>query len=82
MEGLTVTMVGDLKFGRTVHSLSRLLSMYGAKFNYVAPDILRMPRELIAELEAQGIKQTEPKSLDDVIAESDVLYVTRVQRER
>ncbi len=82
MEGLTVTMVGDLKFGRTVHSLSRLLSMYGAKFNYVAPDILRMPRELIAELEAQGIKQTEPRSLDDVIAESDVLYVTRVQRER
>lgn len=82
VDGLTVTMVGDLKFGRTVHSLSRLLSLYDVKINYVAPDILRMPSEIIQELDAKGVNQTEHTNLDDVVGESDVLYVTRVQRER
>jgi len=82
MDGLNVTMVGDLKYGRTVHSLSRLLSLYGAKINYVSPEILRMPQEIIAELQAKGIKQAEYTSLEEVVSESDVLYVTRVQRER
>jgi len=82
VDGLTVTMVGDLKFGRTVHSLSRLLSLYDVKINYVAPDILKMPDEIIQELSAKGVKQTEHTNLDDIVGESDVLYVTRVQRER
>jgi aspartate carbamoyltransferase catalytic subunit len=82
MDGLTVTMLGDLKYGRTVHSLSRLLSLYGASFHYVSPEILRMPPEIIAELEAKGISQTEHRTLDTVLPETDVLYVTRVQRER
>lgn len=81
-EGLTVTMLGDLKYGRTVHSLSRLLSLYKAKLNYVSPDILRMPTEIIDELNSKGIQQVEYGSLDDVLPETDVLYVTRVQKER
>ena len=82
MDDLTVTMLGDLKYGRTVHSLSRLLSLYNARLHYVSPDILRMPPEIIAELEAKGIPQTEHAALDKALPETDVLYVTRVQRER
>jgi aspartate carbamoyltransferase len=82
VDGLTVTMLGDLRFGRTVHSLSRLLSLYNIRLNYVAPDILRMPEEIIAELEEKGIPQAEYNHLDPVLPETDVLYVTRVQKER
>src|SRR5512142_566275 len=82
LEGLTVTMLGDLKYGRTVHSLARLLALYGAKINYISPEILRMPAELIAELNEKGMPQAEYDSLDPVLAETDVLYVTRVQKER
>jgi len=82
VDGLTVTMLGDLKYGRTVHSLARLLSLYDVRLNYVSPDILRMPREIIAELEEKGIPQAEYSALDPVLAETDVLYVTRVQKER
>lgn len=83
VDELTVTMVGDLKFGRTVHSLSRLLSLYNVKINYVAPEILRMPGEIIDELAGKGVSQAQYDVLtDDVVESSDVLYVTRVQRER
>jgi len=82
VDGLTVTMVGDLKFGRTVHSLSRLLSLYDVKINYVAPEILRMPAEIIEELREKGVEQTEAANLESVLGDSDVLYVTRVQKER
>lgn len=82
VDGLTVTMLGDLKYGRTVHSLARLLSLYDVRLNYVSPNILQMPREIIAELEEMGIPQAEHETLDPVLAETDVLYVTRVQKER
>jgi len=82
VDGITVTMLGDLKFGRTVHSLSRLLSLYDVKLNYISPDILRMPEEIISELDDKGIPQREFSALEPVISETDVLYVTRVQKER
>ena len=82
IDGLTVTMLGDLKNGRTIHSLARLLSLYKVKVNYVAPDILRTPPDLIAELNSQGVEQAEYDSLENILPETDVLYVTRVQRER
>jgi aspartate carbamoyltransferase len=82
VDGLTVTMLGDLKYGRTVHSLARLLSLYDVKINYVSPDILKMPPEVIAELHEKGTLQSDYTTLDPVLAESDVLYVTRVQKER
>ena len=82
LEGLTVTMVGDLKYGRTVHSLSRLLALYGAKLNYVSPNILQMPDDVVQELKARGATQNIGANIDAVLPETDVLYVTRVQKER
>jgi aspartate carbamoyltransferase len=82
IDGLTVTMLGDLKYGRTVHSLARLLSLYHVKLHYVSPDILRLPGSLIGELRERGIPQSEHSDLEDVLGETDVLYVTRVQKER
>lgn len=82
VDGLTVAMLGDLKYGRTVHSLARLLSLYDVRLNYVSPDILRMPAEIITELDDKGIPQAEYTTLETVLSESDVLYVTRVQKER
>jgi aspartate carbamoyltransferase catalytic subunit len=82
IDGLTVTMLGDLRFGRTVHSLARLLTLYNVKLNYVSPEILRLPPEIYAEIAATGALQAEYCDLAPVLAETDVLYVTRVQKER
>ena len=82
VDGMTVTMLGDLKYGRTVHSLARLLSLFNVKINYASPENLRMPREVMDEVSAKGIPQAEFNSLEKVLSETDVLYVTRVQKER
>eukprot|EP00475_Leptophrys_vorax_P024487 TRINITY_DN3379_c0_g1_i1.p1 TRINITY_DN3379_c0_g1~~TRINITY_DN3379_c0_g1_i1.p1 ORF type:complete len:316 (+),score=91.32 TRINITY_DN3379_c0_g1_i1:705-1652(+) len=84
VEGLTITLLGDLKNGRTVHSLAKLLSLYNVKINYVSPDSLKMPAEIIAEIKKKNPKlvQKEFSSLDGVLKDTDVLYVTRVQKER
>jgi aspartate carbamoyltransferase len=82
IDGLTVTMLGDLKYGRTVHSLARLLSLYDVRLSYVSPDILRMPPELVEEVRARGIPQAEHDGLEAVLPATDVLYVTRIQKER
>jgi carbamoyl-phosphate synthase/aspartate carbamoyltransferase/dihydroorotase len=81
-DGLTVTMLGDLKYGRTVHSLARLLSLYEVEINYVSPEILKIPPEIITEVDEKGIPQAEFTTLESVIPGTDVLYVTRVQKER
>lgn len=79
-------MVGDLKNGRTVHSLARLLSVYEvAELRYVALPGLEMPQEVIdyvTEKSKGKIKQSFPKSLKDAVVDTDVLYMTRVQKER
>lgn len=83
LDHLNVTMLGDLKYGRTVHSLARLLSVFtDTRLNYVSPEILRMPQEIMAEIAAHNVPQTESSSLAKVLPETDVLYVTRVQKER
>jgi aspartate carbamoyltransferase len=82
IHGKTISMVGDLKYGRTVHSLARLLSRYDVTLNYVSPEILRMPEGIVEEIEGTGTTQTEYRAIEDVIADSDVVYVTRVQKER
>jgi aspartate carbamoyltransferase catalytic subunit len=82
VDGMAVTMLGDLKYGRTVHSLARLLSLFNVRINYVSPEILRMPREVMDEVGKKGIPQAEFNSLEKVLPETDVLYVTRVQKER
>lgn len=82
VDGMTVTMLGDLKYGRTVHSLARLLSLFKVRINYVSPEILRMPKEVMNEVSEKGIPQAEFNSLEKALPETDVLYVTRVQKER
>lgn len=82
LDGLKVAMLGDLKYGRTVHSLTRLLSLYDTEFYFVSPEILRMPEEILQELRQSGHTYHEFEDVHDVISEVDVLYVTRVQRER
>ena len=82
IDGLTVTMLGDLKYGRTVHSLARLLTLFDVKLNYVSPDILKMPAEVMEDVTAKGIPQAEFGALEEILPETDVLYVTRIQKER
>ena len=83
LDDLTVTMVGDLKYGRTVHSLARLLTRFkGLKLNYVSPSILRMPQDVVDEVAATGVTQAVYEALDEVLPQTDVLYVTRIQKER
>jgi aspartate carbamoyltransferase catalytic subunit len=82
VDGLTVALVGDLKNGRTVHSLADLLANYGVRFQFVAPDELRMPREIVGRLEAKGISVAESRDLGEAIPIADVVYMTRIQRER
>jgi carbamoyl-phosphate synthase/aspartate carbamoyltransferase/dihydroorotase/carbamoyl-phosphate synthase/aspartate carbamoyltransferase len=82
LDGLTVSMVGDLRFGRTVHSLSKLLSMYNVKLNLVSPEMLRLPLTIMNQVRETGIEVSETHDVADIIADTDVLYVTRVQKER
>lgn len=82
IDNLTVTMVGDLKHGRTVHSLAKLLSKYSVNLQYVSPDKLQMPKKYQSELKESGITQTRFDSIDSALPNTDVLYMTRVQGER
>lgn len=82
LEGLTVGMLGDLRFGRTVHSLTRLLLNRGVSFRFISPRLLRMPDEIRDEVSDAGVSFTEHEDLAEVLGDLDVLYVTRVQKER
>ena len=77
LSGLKVSLVGDLKYGRTVHSLSYALDRFGSKLRLVSPDILDLPGYIKADLSG-----CERISLDEAIKDSDILYVTRIQKER
>ncbi|MCB0132846.1 MAG: aspartate carbamoyltransferase, partial [Caldilineaceae bacterium] len=81
-DGLKVVMVGDLKFGRTVHSLTKLLVNYDVEFTFVSPEMLQMPADVIEEVNRAGRAFTVTDDVHNVIADADVLYVTRVQKER
>jgi aspartate carbamoyltransferase len=84
-DNLNITLVGDLKHGRTVHSLSKLMTRYEAEnvtLNLVAPDILRMPESVVNAVEASGITVNQTDDLSDVIGDTDVIYWTRIQEER
>lgn len=82
LEGLQVAFVGDLKYGRTVHSLTQALSLFGCEFHFIAPAALGMPDYLLEELTSKGIKFTLHEGLDGVMEQLDILYMTRVQKER
>lgn len=83
LQNLTITMVGDLKYGRTVHSLLMALQYFNPTFNFIAADELRMPVEYRNFCDEKGIKYTESSDFSsDIINSSDIIYMTRVQRER
>ncbi|WP_370527886.1 aspartate carbamoyltransferase, partial [uncultured Muribaculum sp.] len=83
LENLTITMVGDLKYGRTVHSLLMAMQYFNPTFNFIACNELRMPREYTKFCDEHGIKYNEYTDFSpEVINSSDILYMTRVQRER
>ncbi len=82
LEGLNVVLVGDLRYGRTVHSLSHALVRFGATLTLVSPDSLRMPSEIVSDLTAGGAKVTQTADLAATIDDADVIYMTRIQKER
>lgn len=82
IEGVRVGLLGDLRYGRTTHSLAIALSLYGAEIAAVSPKGLELPSGIVRELADRGTTVTEYSAVEDVIADLDVLYVTRIQRER
>lgn len=82
LEGLTVAMVGDLKFGRTVHSLVYLLQHFKVKMVFVSPESLKMPADILEELKAKKVDFVEMENLSQGLKEADVVYMTRIQKER
>lgn len=82
LEDISINMVGDLKYGRTVHSLLQALSHFSPEFTFTAPDELRMPQEYKNFLQQKQIPFTETAELEGNIAGHDILYMTRVQQER
>jgi aspartate carbamoyltransferase catalytic subunit len=82
LKNLKVSMVGDLKNGRTVHALVELLSLFGARLYFVSPSPLRMPEEIISALKGKGIEVVETEDLKKAALESDLVYMTRIQKER
>lgn len=82
LDGLTVAMVGDLKNGRTVHSLSRALVHWKARLILCAPKALSMPSTLVSSLRSQGLVVVETENMSASLAQADVVYVTRIQQER
>ncbi len=82
LEGLSVVLAGDLRYGRTVHSLSHALVRFGCKLILASPELLRMPTEIIEDLREHGADVTETEDLLGNINDADVVYMTRIQKER
>lgn len=82
LENLKICMIGDLKYGRTVHSLLIALSDFNPVFIFIAPEELKMPQEYKILLDKKGIEYYEYKDLGDNMNDADIVYMTRVQKER
>ena len=83
VEGKRIAMVGDLKYGRTTHSLAYILSKYkDVEIDFVSPPTLRIKEEIRLDLDETGLKYCETESLVDVIPHADAIYMTRIQKER
>lgn len=82
LDNLNIAFIGDLKYGRTVHSLAQALSLFNCNFYFIAPDALAMPDYILEELDSKGINYSSHKSIEEVVDSLDVLYMTRVQKER
>ncbi|DAC73305.1 MAG TPA: aspartate carbamoyltransferase [Thermoplasmata archaeon] len=82
IKGNNVVLLGDLKYGRTVHSLAYALSLFKANLTFVSPETLKMPKEVINECKEFGVEPVSTSNLEKAIKEADVLYATRIQKER
>jgi aspartate carbamoyltransferase catalytic subunit len=82
LDNLNIFIVGDLKYGRTVHSLMMAMSRWKATFNFISPEELRMPDEFKLYLDNMGLKYYEHNDFTDIISKADIIYMTRVQKER
>ena len=82
IEQQNIVLLGDLKYGRTVHSLAYALSLYGADLTFVSPKSLQMPKEMVEECRNLGVTPASTTKLEKVINKADVIYVTRIQKER
>ncbi len=82
IDGLSIAMVGDLKYGRTVHSLAIALAHFNVKLYFVAPDELKMPSKVTEHLRNNNIPYVETTRIEDVLEKVDILYMTRIQKER
>ncbi len=82
LEGLKIGMLGDLKYGRTVHSLALALSHFNSEFTFIAPDALQMPRSYLDFLNKKKIRYRITQQMMDALSNLDILYVTRIQKER
>jgi aspartate carbamoyltransferase catalytic subunit len=82
LDNVKIALIGDLKYGRTVHSLAYALSLYGAKLFFVSPEALRMPEEIKLDVKEAGADIFEYTDIKEVIKDVNVLYLTRIQRER
>ena len=83
LDGLRIALVGDLKYGRAVHSLCKVLSLYSkVTMNLISPEELKLPIKILNQLKASGINVIQTENLEEGISEVDIIYVTRVQEER
>ena len=82
LKGRTISLVGDLKNGRTVHALTEVLAHFGVRFYFVSPGLLRMPEEVALSLKEKGLEVVETEDLAMAASKSDVVYMTRIQKER
>jgi len=82
LDNLNIAFVGDLKYGRTVHSLAQALSLFNCKLFFIAPEALAMPDYILEELNEKSIGYTVHASIEEVVDSLDILYMTRVQKER
>jgi aspartate carbamoyltransferase catalytic subunit len=82
LDGINVALIGDLRYGRTAHSLASALSLYHVHLHTVSPKGLELPASLHADLSEKGMEITEYDNIKDLIGNVDVIYMTRIQRER
>ncbi len=82
LDGLKVAFVGDLKYGRTVHSLVQALMQFGCKFTFISPVDLKIPNSIRFGLDGKGIDYVETDKFEDSIKDADIVYMTRIQKER
>ena len=82
LDGLKVILAGDLRYGRTVHSLSHALTRFNCELIFASPELLKMPSEIVSDLQSHGASIVETEDLYSMMNDADVVYMTRIQKER